>query len=129
MKRHRISAVIGSVACALGLLGCEPPRGELVVESDMPVQPEVTTETEATEAMRAAPSRASALERGLCATQDDCAAGELCVATSPGEAECIAASEVPELRAPRRGPLGQPAPPIGLLDGQAMRQHAERSMP
>jgi hypothetical protein len=98
-----------------------------VIENDMPVQPEVSTE--ATEAMRAAPSRSSALSAGTCATQDDCAADELCIASSPGDAECIAQSDEPDLRAPRRGPLGQPAPPIGLLDGQVMRDHAERSMP
>jgi hypothetical protein len=91
-----------------------------------PVQPMVTTE--ATPEMRAAPSRAGARDDGTCATQADCRTGELCVATSPGEADCIAASEVPELRAPRPGPLGQPAPPVGLLDGQAMRDHVERSM-
>jgi len=119
---------IASLACLICVIGCEQPRGELtVIENDMPVQPEVSTE--ATEAMRAAPSRSSALSAGACATQEDCAADELCVASSPGEAECIAKTDAPDLRAPPRGPLGQPAPPIGLLDGQVMRDHAERSMP
>lgn len=116
-----------TLACALVLLGCEQPSGELtVIEHDMPVQPEVTTE--ATEAMRAAPSRSSGLSEGACATQDDCAAEEVCVAVSPGQAECVAANDVPDLRPAPRGPLGQPPPPVGLLDGQAMRDHAARSM-
>jgi len=128
MSARQHLPIIASVVCLLWVAGCEQPRGELVViENDMPVQPEVSTE--ATEAMRAAPSRSSTLSEGACATQDDCAADELCVASSPGEAECIAASDEPELQAPPRGPLGQPAPPIGLLDGQVMRDHAERSMP
>jgi hypothetical protein len=115
-------------ACALALQACEPPSGELtVIEGDMPVQPEVGTE--ATEAMRAAPSRSSGLAEGACATQDDCAADEVCVAVSPREAECVLASEVPDMQPAPRGPLGQPAPPIGLLDGQAMRDHAARSRP
>jgi hypothetical protein len=119
---------IASIACLCWVASCERPRGELtVIENDMPVQPAVTTE--ATEAMRAAPSRSSALRDGACATQDDCGADELCVASAPGAAECIAQSDAPELQASPRGPLGQPAPPIGLLDGQAMRDHAERSMP
>lgn len=120
----------GRFAIAAGLIAlvaCEPPSGELtVIENDMPMQPEVATE--ATEAMRAAPSRSSGLPEGACATQDDCAADEVCVAVSPGQAECVAASDVPDLQPPPRGPLGQPAPPIGLLDGQALRDHAARSM-
>lgn len=121
---------LGWVAVAVGLLGaagCARGKGELSVVQDLdPVQPQVTTE--ATPAMRAAPSRSSALADGACATQDDCAADELCVAMSPSVAECVAASDAPELEAPPRGPQGQPAPPIGLLDGQAMRDHAARSM-
>jgi hypothetical protein len=124
--RYSLPRIAGFL-CLWGV-ACEQPRGELVViENDMPVQPEVSSE--ATEAMRAAPSRSSALSDGACATQDDCAADELCVTSSPGEAECIAKNDAPELHAAPRGPLGQPAPPIGLLDGQAMRDHAERSMP
>lgn len=111
----------------LALAACSVPSGELVVEMDRaPVQPPVTLE--GSPEMRAAPSRAGAREDGTCATQADCESGELCVATSPGEADCVAQSEVPDMRAPRPGPLGQPAPPVGLLDGQAMRDHAERSM-
>lgn len=120
---------LGWIALAIGLFGaagCERAKGELSVVQDLDlVQPEVATE--ATEAMRAAPSRSSALAEGACATQDDCAAGELCVAMTPSVAECVAASDAPELQAPARGPQGQPAPPIGLLDGQAMRDHAARS--
>jgi hypothetical protein len=127
MARRRNGSRFAAAAAVLSLVACEPPRGELtVIEHDMPVQPEVTTE--ATEAMRAAPSRSSLLAKGACATQDDCAADEVCVAVSPREAECVAASDVPDLQPAPRGPLGQPAPPIGLLDGQAMRDHAERSM-
>src|SRR5689334_9133049 len=111
-----LRAVLGA-ACLVWIAGCAREKAELVLTlDDSPVQPEVTTE--ATEAMRAAPSRSSGLLEGACATQDDCAADELCVATTPGSAECVAASAVPELEAPPRGPHGQPAPPIGLLDGQ-----------
>lgn len=92
----------------------------------MPVQPEVGMD--ATEAMRAAPSRSSGLAEGACATQDDCAADEVCVAVSPREAECVS-SDAADVQPAPRGPLGQPAPPIGLLDGQAMRDHAARSRP
>ena len=120
--------VLGRVVCTLWLAGCADSRGELVVEQDSaPLQPMVTIE--ATPQMRAAPSRAGVRQDGACATQADCRSGEVCVATSPADAECVAQSERPELRAPRPGPLGQPAPPIGLLDGQAIRDHAERSMP
>lgn len=127
MRRRCKLGLIASVAGLLWLAGCEPPRGELtVIADDTPAQPEVATE--ATEAMRAAPSRSSALEEGACATQDDCAADEICVAVMPGRAECQTATDLPDLHAPPRGPLGQPAPPIGLLDGQAMRDHAARSM-
>jgi len=125
--RQRAGRIVAG-GLVLWLASCaEPAASELVVEHRMPVQPEVTVA--ATEQMRAAPSRSSALRDGACATQADCPQQHLCVATSPARAECFAASEVPELRAPRPGPAGQPAPPIGLLDGQAMRDHAERSMP
>jgi hypothetical protein len=128
MRRRRNWVRRAGLVFAFALLACERPSGELtVLEQDMPVQPEVTTE--ATEAMRAAPARSSGLSEGACATQDDCAADEVCVAVSPRQAECVLASDVPELRPAPRGPLGQPAPPIGLLDGQAMRDHAARSRP
>ena len=124
----RVGTLFLSFASAVWLAGCPRAGGELDVAQDLaPAQPMTTSE--ATAEMRAAPSRSSGRAEGTCATQADCASSEVCVATSPGEAECIERAEVPELRAPRPGPLGQPAPPIGLLDGQAMRDHAERSMP
>ena len=118
---------MGSAVVALSLLGCGVgDNGELIVEPDMPFQPEVVTE--ATAAMNAAPSRSAMLDRGMCTMQSDCAEDELCIAIAPGQTECRPASDFPDQHPPRVGPSGRPVPPIGLLDGQAMRDHAERSM-
>jgi hypothetical protein len=128
MKTARWQRWWMGVGCVLGLLGCGVgDHGELVVVSDMPVQPEVVTE--ATAAMNEAPSRSSMLERGQCVMQSDCPDDELCIAVAPGQTECLPASEFPDAHVSRVSESGRPVPPIGLLDGQAMRDHAERSMP
>jgi len=127
MKLSASRGLLISALLALGLVGCGVgDNGELIVEPDMPVQPEVVTE--ATAAMNAAPSRSSMLERGECVMQSDCAQDELCIAVAPGQTQCKPASDFPDLHPERTGPEGRPVPPVGLLDGQAMRDHAERSM-
>lgn len=118
----------GTVLLVLGALGCGVDGGgDLIVVPDMPVQPEVVTE--ATAAMNAAPSRSSMMTDGACAVQSDCREDQLCVAIAPGQTECRPAGDFPDPHPPRVGPSGRPVPPIGLLDGQAMRDHAERSTP
>jgi hypothetical protein len=100
-----------------------------VVKSELPFVPPVMQETEPAAAVKDAPTLSSSLEPGECATQDDCPNGELCVAVELGVAQCEAADERDERAVPARAPNGRPAAPIGLLDGQVMRDHAQRGAP
>jgi hypothetical protein len=68
-----------------------------------------------------APTLSSRLASGRCAHQDDCSRGQVCVAIAPTVAECRDGDLA--VRVPGRAPNGRPAPPIGLLDGQMMREH------
>lgn len=72
----------------------------------------------------AAPTLSSAMNGGRCESQADCAAGQVCMAVVPGVAECVPASfaGTPSMDA---APNGRPAPPVGLLDGQVLRDHVQ----
>lgn len=63
--------------------------------------------------------RASRLPAGACITQDQCPDPTVCVALTPSEIVCV---DDPQLKKPPRGPAGQPAPPLGLLTGEALRR-------
>ena len=87
--------------------------------------------TAAREARRkelAAPTLSSAMNGGRCESQADCTAGQVCMAVVPGVAECVPASfaGTPEMTA---APNGRPAPPVGLLDGQVLREHVQAGRP
>ena len=111
------------MAAALLIAACDQAP---VVKSDLPFQPKVMQETVPAPAIKDAPTLSSSLEPGECATQDDCAEGEVCVAVELGVAECEPAGET---AVPERAANGRPAAPIGLLDGQVMRDHAQRAAP
>jgi hypothetical protein len=68
----------------------------------------------------------AAMRDGRCATQNDCPAGNVCVAVMPGVSECMARAP---MQRPRAAPNGRPAPPVGLLDGRVLREHAEVGTP
>lgn len=108
-------------AAVLWLAACDQAP---VVKSELPFQPPVMRETTPAKAIKDAPSLSDGLEEGECATQDDCADGELCVAVELGIAQCEPAGET---AVPAAAPNGRPAAPVGLLDGQVMRDHAQRS--
>ncbi|HMI91992.1 MAG TPA: hypothetical protein VK509_11540 [Polyangiales bacterium] len=110
-----------SCCAALLLLACDQAP---VVESDLPFQPPVMRETTPAATIKDAPTLSSKLEPGECATQDDCADGEVCRAVELGIAECEPADAT---AIPTRAPNGRPGAPVGLLDGQVMRDHAQRS--
>lgn len=116
---------VSQLLCALLLAACtEVPEVEAIPD-DRPPQPEVVTEgSRAERESTAAPTLANSLGPGECLTQDDCDEGEVCVATAPGRARCMAMEGV---SVPPRAPNGRPAPPVGLLDGQMMRAHAQGS--
>ncbi|MBK8480182.1 MAG: hypothetical protein IPL40_03235 [Proteobacteria bacterium] len=63
--------------------------------------------------------RASQLPAGACITQDQCPDPTVCVALTPRQIVCV---DDPRLKKPPRGPAGQPAPPLGLLTGEALRR-------
>ena len=109
---------LGWVAAALMLSACDQAP---VVKSELPFQPPVMHETTPADEVRNAPGLSTELEPGDCATQDDCGEGELCVADEIGSAHC---AEAGENAVPERAPNGRPAAPVGLLDGQVMRDHA-----
>ena len=104
-----------------GIAGCDRAP---VVKSELPFQPPVMHETAPAAAIKDEPGLSDAMADGDCATQDDCADGELCVAVELGLARCEPASDT---AVPAAAPNGRPAAPVGLLDGQVMREHAERS--
>ncbi len=53
-----------------------------------------------------------------CLKQDDCPDGLTCVAVTLRELRC----QVYEPAPPKTGTAGRPVPPVGLLDGSAMRR-------
>lgn len=112
----------------LGLcaLGCQR---ELETRSDLPSQPEVLSTDYATVSVRAKRTLASELRQGECVTQDDCPSDQICVALAPSHAECVERASMNGLERPKRAPNGRPAAPLRLLDGQVLRDHAERSGP
>ena len=109
------------LSAALLIAGCDQAP---VVKSELPFQPPVMRETEPAAAIKDAPTLSSKLEPGDCATQDDCADGEVCMMVELGIAQCEPADET---AVPARAPNGRPGAPIGVLDGQVMRDHAQRS--
>jgi hypothetical protein len=119
MSRRWLSGL--GLSAALLIAGCDQAP---VVKSELPFQPPVMSETEPAAAIKDAPTLSSELEPGECATQDDCADGEVCMMVELGSARCEPAVET---AVPARAPNGRPGAPIGLLDGQVMRDHAQRS--
>lgn len=63
------------------------------------------------------PSMPVPSETRECFKQDDCPEGLSCVAITMHELRCMAYEPAP----PRAGPQGRPVPPVGLLDGSALR--------
>jgi hypothetical protein len=86
------------------------------------------TASEARRKELAAPTLSSAMNGGRCESQADCTAGQVCMAVVPGVAECVPASfaVAPAMSA---APNGRPAPPVGLLDGQVLREHVQAGRP
>lgn len=107
----------------LSACATEPAPEADVINDELPAHPPVIREDSPVERAEAvaAPTRASTLAPGECVTQDDCGAGEVCVALAPGDARCM---QIAGAQVPSAAPNGRPAPPIGLLDGQMMRDHA-----
>jgi hypothetical protein len=99
---------------------CTTADGSGSNETSPPVQPR----DEAKKAQAPA-ALSAALERGQCASQADCPSEQVCVSVMPGEAVCTPRSAMPStMPLPARAAKnGRPAPPVGLLDGQVLRQH------
>jgi len=120
MFGHPARRRAGIIVAAALLAACS---GGPITKSELPTQPEVMLPGASRPDLKAAPTLASELPEGECASQDGCSGGEVCVAIEPGLARCL---HMPGARVPPRARNGAPAPPIGLLDGQMMRDHALR---
>jgi len=80
-------------------------------------QPTANPQTEPTAEAEVQPIAKSAAMHRECMKQDDCAEGLVCVAHTIRDLRCEAYQPAP----PRTGPEGRPVPPVGLLEGDALR--------
>ncbi len=68
----------------------------------------------------------AAMSGGRCETQADCTGHNVCLAVAPGMSQCTPNTG---FAVPRAAPNGRPAPPIGLLDGQVLRDYVRGGRP
>jgi len=101
-----------------------PSDTEVTTPSDAPSRVQYKRGTRLDDALSPQPNPAAEvpaptelpMQRG-CLKQDDCPDGLACVAVTLRDLRCMAYEPAP----PRTGPRGRPVPPVGLLDGDAMR--------
>jgi hypothetical protein len=74
------------------------------------------------------PTLASAMRDGECSSQADCPPDNVCTAVMPGVAACVPAGSA-GAEAIEAAPNGRPGAPVGLLDGQVLRDQVMRDQP
>jgi hypothetical protein len=103
------------LVCCVGCVAEQPIVGPTTPLPDPP--PAESAPTDEASPPPLVPGEVAPLERG-CLKQDDCPEGLVCVARTLRELVCVEYEPAP----PRTGPKGRPVPPVGLLDGSAMRR-------
>ena len=116
----------GVCACAIQTAPADERAGAVEVARSTARPSVEVISVGAPEIAKGPADRSAYLLAGRCITQDDCGFDSVCVAVAPGHASCLKdAGYQPLVRAPN----GRPAPPVGLLDGQVLRDHVRGGRP
>jgi hypothetical protein len=122
------SLVVGFALTCLTLACSSNPGAPDPTPGDEGESQAATTAPPATQEELHQPTLASAMRDGQCSSQADCPAGDVCTAVMPGEATCVPARYAGG-DAMRPAPNGRPGAPVGLLDGQVLREHVMHEQP